>query len=261
MWSYRHQHFTVHQLPALKDNYIYLIEDHNSEMLAVVDPAVAPVVRNACKKLAKPLTHILNTHHHWDHTDGNVELKTSFNCSVIGAESDAFRLPGIDIMVAEGKLQLGSLTVDVFAVPGHTSGHIAFLIDDALFCGDTLFGAGCGRLFEGSPGQMWQSLQKIAAMPAQTKIYCAHEYTLANLNFAKHVDEKNQDVIERVRSDSDKRAGDLPTIPSTIDIEKKTNPFLRPLDESFCKAYAAERRIDASPLSVFTDIRQRKDHF
>jgi len=261
MWSYHHKSFTVHQLPALKDNYIYLIEDHGAQVLAAVDPADASVVKNACRKLGKPLTHILNTHHHWDHTDGNVLLKSAFNCTVIGSAADADRIPGIDTMVDESEILLDDLPVSILFVPGHTRGHIAFLIENALFCGDTLFGAGCGRLFEGTPAQMWHSLNKLMALPDDTKIYCAHEYTLANLRFAVQIDPDNTSLIDRIERDSDRRAGDLPTIPSELGIEKSTNPFLRPASPGFCTLYSESNGTGDDPLSVFTDIRMRKDNF
>lgn len=261
MWSYQHQNFSVHQLPALNDNYIYLIEDHNSDMLAVVDPADATPVVQACGQLDKALTHILNTHHHWDHTDGNKSLKSRFGATVIGAEVDAARIPEIDLAVSEtSTLTLGSLNIKILAVPGHTSGHIAYLINDALFCGDTLFGGGCGRLFEGTPEQMWDSLSKLASLPDETKVYCAHEYTLANLRFARVADPDNSNLTTRVGNDTQKRMKHLPTIPSTIGMEKLTNPFLRPLNGDFCYQYSEKQGLSPSkPIDVFTHLRASKD--
>jgi len=260
MWSYRHNAFTVHQLPALRDNYIYLIESHASNAMIAVDPAEAVSVRQTCKQLGKPLTHIFNTHHHWDHTDGNLSLQKDFGCLVVGFTNDAERIPGIDITVSELlPLNIQGLNITLLEVPGHTRGHIAYVVDDALFCGDTLFGAGCGRLFEGTPGQMWQSLNKIAALDAQTKVYCAHEYTLANLKFAKMLDAENPALLERIAADKNSRRQHLPTIPSWLGLEIATNPFLRPLDSMFCQRYAAEQCISPDPLTVFTDIRRRKD--
>jgi len=263
MWSYQHQNFTVHQLPVLKDNYIYLVEVHKSEALIAIDPAVAVAVRQACKVLGKQLTHICNTHHHWDHTDGNRELKNDFGCQIIGAALDANRIPAIDIHVsATTPAEIEGVSIQVINVPGHTLGHIAFLIDDALFCGDTLFGAGCGRLFEGSAAQMWNSLGKLAALDGQTRVYCAHEYTMANLAFAQGVDPDNIALSERIQHDGLLRQQSLPTIPSTMATELATNPMLRPLNADFCLAYAADNGL---PLhdgkSVFTAIRCQKDHF
>jgi len=265
MWAYQHnqhKHFTVHQLAVLSDNYIYLIEDHNSDALVVVDPADASTVRNACKTMKKPLTHIINTHHHWDHTDGNRSLKETFHCKIIGAAIDAERIPAIDIQIDENTaLKIGDLDIGVLFVPGHTRGHIAYLIDDALFCGDTLFGGGCGRLFEGTPEQMWHSLSKLAELPEKTSIYCAHEYTLANLEFAQQVDTDNPDLDHRIITDRETRTKKHPTIPSSIKLEKQTNPFLRPLDKDFCLRYATEHDLQNNALAVFTHLRASKDRF
>ncbi|MDQ6973266.1 MAG: hydroxyacylglutathione hydrolase, partial [Mariprofundaceae bacterium] len=185
MWSYQHSTFQIHQLPALNDNYIYLLEAKESHILAVIDPADASIVNQACKQLNKPLTHILNTHHHWDHTDGNKPLKQYWDCIVVGVAHDAERIPCIDVKVSpEQPFQLDHLAVDILDVGGHTLGHIAYVFDDALFCGDALFGAGCGRIFEGTFEQTWQSLQRLAQLDDDTKVYCAHEYTLPNLRFA-----------------------------------------------------------------------------
>jgi len=260
MWSYQHTGFTVHQLPALQDNYIYLIEAGSGNALVAVDPAEAVSVRKACRQLGKPLTHIFNTHHHWDHTDGNLSLKKDFGCLIVGAESDAKRIPGIDIPVSEiSPPALPGLDVSVLNVPGHTKGHITYMINDALFCGDTLFGAGCGRLFEGSAAQMWHSLNKLAELDGNTKIYCAHEYTLANLAYASAIDVNNPALTERIIADKNCRKQGQPTIPSSIDKERATNPFLRPLDPDFCQNYASSHNISSEPLAVFSDIRKRKD--
>jgi len=261
MWSYAHSSFTVHQLPALKDNYIYLIESHNSPLLAVVDPADASPVISLCEQLQRPLTHVLNTHHHWDHTDGNTALARRFGCEVVGFREDAKRIPGITVESDEGVLELGGIAAEVLFVPGHTRGHIAYRFDDALFPGDTLFGAGCGRLFEGTPAQMWQSLQKLAALPDETRVYCAHEYTLPNLRFARTVDASNEALEERTSRDTRTRMEQKPTIPSTIGLEKATNPFLQPLDAAFVEHYAAAEGITADAASVFAHIRERKDRW
>jgi len=266
MWSYQHQNFTVHQLPVLRDNYIYLIEAHKSNALIVIDPAEAEAVRRACKSLGKKLTHIFNTHHHWDHTDGNLSLKRDFKCLIVGAKADADRIPGIDVNVSETRqgeaspLEVSGLSIQVLEVPGHTRAHIAFVIDDALFCGDTLFGAGCGRLFEGTPAQMLNSLRKLAGLNANTKIYCAHEYTMANLNFARSVDGDNISLKQRIRHDAQCREQGQPTIPSSMAIEIATNPFLRPLNATFCLNYAKDNpAIGDDTLAIFTDIRLKKD--
>lgn len=260
MWHYQHQNFTVHQIPALKDNYIYLIEAGSA--VAVVDPAAAEPVIAACKQLGLTPTHVLNTHHHWDHTDGNKKLRERFDCEVIGFEGDSERIPAITTTVENGEtFSLGELSIDTLFVPGHTSGHIAFVIKDALFCGDTLFGGGCGRLFEGTPEQMWESLQKLAALPAETKVYCAHEYTLPNLRFARDIDQGNEELSERISRDTQTRMQQMPTIPSTIGLECATNPFLRPLSDDFCKQYAEQAGSPPAPVEVFAHIRASKDRW
>ncbi len=263
MWSYRHQHFTVHQLAVLKDNYIYLIEAHKSDTLVVVDPAVAEDVRSACKTLGKKLTHVFNTHHHWDHTDGNLHLKKEFGCLIVGSQNDAARIPGIDIKVsASHPPEIAALSVQVIEVPGHTLGHIAFVIDDALFCGDTLFGGGCGRLFEGTPAQMLDSLSKLTELDADTQVYCAHEYTMANLDFARSVDGENAELSRRIQHDGLRRQQGKPTIPSSISMERASNPMLRAFNADFRLAYAREQQLPKQDaLSVFTDIRLKKDRW
>ncbi len=258
MWSYRHDGFTVHQLAALNDNYIYLIDAGGA--VAAVDPAEAGPVEAACAELDLTLTHVLNTHHHWDHTGANLELAARHGCHIVGARADAARIPGIDTPVDEGSdLRLGDMAVTVLNVPGHTLGHIAYVVGDALFCGDTLFGGGCGRLFEGSPAQMWDSLNKLVRLPAATRVYCAHEYTLSNLRFARTVDADNPELTERISRDTRTRMEGKPTIPSTIGTELVTNPFLRPLSPAFCTAYAGAHGGDRDALAVFTAIRRQKD--
>ena len=262
MWSYRHNNFTVHQLPALKDNYIYLIEMHNSETLIAVDPAEAVSISRFCKASGKQLTHIINTHHHWDHTDGNITLKEKFHALVIAAAGDGHRIPAIDTPISEhAQPEIDDLNITVLSLPGNTRGHIGYLIDDALFCGDVLFGAGCGRIFEGTHQQMWQSLCKLASLPSDTKLYCAHEYTLANLRFAQAVDPVNEMLSQRINDDTRTRMDKQPTIPSTISLELATNPFLRPLDKAFCNHYARQNNISDDALAVFSDLRTRKDNY
>jgi len=258
MWSYAHHGFTVHQIPALQDNYIYLIETDG--VLACVDPAESIPVEAACTKLNHKLTHILNTHHHWDHVGGNPELKSKYGCTIIGPSYDEARIPSMDQPVSEGDaLHLGNLNVSILFVPGHTRGHIAYVVEDALFCGDTLFGAGCGRLFEGTPEQMWNSLNKITALPTSTRFYCAHEYTLGNLEFCIEFVTKNDAVQQRIKRDSERCRQGNPTIPGTIGEELETNPFLLPANEDFRRDYVKKRGIKNDPVSVFADIRAAKD--
>ncbi|MDX8392494.1 MAG: hydroxyacylglutathione hydrolase [Mariprofundaceae bacterium] len=264
MWSYQHATFTVHQIPALSDNYLYLIETGNA--LACVDPAEADPIIAACSELNRPLTHILNTHHHWDHTGGNLELKAHFGCSIIGAAHDADRIPGIEQKIAEGDaLKLGQVDVSVLDIPGHTSGHIAYVLadeqSDALFCGDTLFGAGCGRLFEGTPEQMWHSLQKLMCLTPNSRFYCAHEYTLNNIKFCMKEVSQNTDIKEYYKWSLDMINKGLPTIPGTLEREMRCNPMLLPANSEFRRDYAARHTIADDEISVFTHIREARNHW
>ncbi len=262
MWTYQHTHFKVHQIPALNDNYIYIIEDCQSDIVCIVDPAQAHIVQQACQTLGLTPTHILNTHHHWDHTDGNAELVQTYHCQVIGNQEDAKRIPCLSHPIsANGSFTLGRLHIQHMDMPGHTLGHIAYKIDDALFCGDTLFGGGCGRLFEGTPQQMWQSLQTLANLSDTTQIYCAHEYTLPNLRFARAVDPHNKALKQRITRDTQTRIKKQPTIPSSIGLEKQTNPFLRPLNPAFIQAYNQENNTCFDALQVFTHLRERKNNW
>lgn len=249
------------QIPVLSDNYVYLIHDPESEETAVVDPAVEDEVVSALESRGWQLTHIFNTHHHWDHTGANLALKERYQLTIIGPAAERDRIPGIDIAVAEGdQAYLGNIAAHVFDVPGHTSGHIAyhFAADKALFCGDTLFAMGCGRLFEGTPDQMWRSLSKFLPLPDDTKIYCAHEYTLANGTFAQTVDPDNADLNARMDEVKRLREAGLPTIPTTMGLEKATNPFLRPMSDDIQETVGM---LGAPLPKVFAEVRQRKDNF
>jgi len=262
MWTYQHINFVVHQIAALNDNYIYLIQDCHSDIVCVVDPSTSLDVKNACDTLNIKPTHILNTHHHWDHTDGNRELIQIYGVQVIGNENDAQRIKGITQAIsAAGKFELGNLHIQTIDLPGHTLGHIAFVIDDAIFCGDTLFGGGCGRLFEGSFEQMWESLQKIAALDKPTKIYCAHEYTLPNLRFAREVDGSNHLLTHRISNDTQTRMKKAPTIPSSLELELQTNPFLRPINPSFIEQYNQSNNTNFNAFETFKHLRERKNNW
>lgn len=251
----------IHQIPVLNDNYLYLIKDPDSDAVAIVDPAEADPVLAKLDELGWKLTHILNTHHHWDHTGANLELKEKTGCTIVGSAYDVARIPGIDIEVSEDKpYMFGSQKAQVFEVSGHTNGHIAYWFEgsDALFCGDTLFALGCGRLFEGTPAKMWESLQKLRVLPDPTKIYCAHEYTEANANFALTIEPQNSDLKKRFGEILELRAANKPTVPSTIGDEKATNPFLRP-DVAGIQENLQMQGADVA--DVFAEIRARKDSF
>lgn len=251
----------VHMFPCLSDNYGFLIHDSEADVTAVIDtPEVAPI-NAALNEKGWRLTHILNTHHHFDHAGGNEKLKSEWDCTVVGAANDAARIPGIDVRVADGdRYEFGSTIAEVLEVPGHTTGHIAYYFaDDAIaFVGDTLFALGCGRLFEGSPGQMWGSLQKLMALPDDTTIYCAHEYTQSNAAFALSVEPGNEELVARSAAIDRMRSEGIPTVPTTIGLEKATNPFLRPDSANLQSTVGMQ---NAELVEVFAETRRRKDNF
>ncbi len=251
----------IAQVPVLNDNYLFLIHDPVSAETAIVDPAVEDDTIAALDARGWTPTHIFNTHHHWDHVGANLALKDRYGLTIIGPAADRDRIPGIDIAVGEGdKVHLGDNAADVIFVPGHTSGHIAYYFahDKALFCGDTLFAMGCGRLFEGTPEEMWSSLNKFMLLPDDTAVYCAHEYTMANGKFALTVDPHNDDLHARMKEVERLRADGIPTVPTHIGIEKATNPFLRPMNDSIQETVGM---IGAPIPAVFAEVRKRKDNF
>ena len=249
------------QLPVLNDNYIYLIHEPASAKTAVIDPAVSQPVLDILKQKNWPLNLILNTHHHNDHIGANLELKKASNCQIIAAEADQHRIPDVDITVKEGDIfSLGNEVIKVFETPGHTSGHIVFYLENShkLFCGDTLFSMGCGRLFEGSAKQMWHSLQKIKVLPKQTQIYCTHEYTQANGAFAITLEPDNKALQQRIQQVDQLRKENIPTVPSSLELELMTNPFLR--EDSLALQQSIKMQ-NKSTIEIFTKIRQLKDSF
>jgi hydroxyacylglutathione hydrolase len=251
----------VIQIPVLSDNYIYLIVDEGSGLCACVDPAVSKPVISMLKKNNLHLDYILNTHHHSDHIGANLELQKKYNCQIIGNEKDKDRIPGINLFVKENsKFSIGSSEFKVFEVSGHTIGHICYYFekDNIIFCGDTLFSLGCGRLFEGSPATMVESLLKIRALPDETKIYCAHEYTLNNANFAQTLEPNNEDLKKKIEEIKKKRTQGLPTIPSILGEEKKLNPFLRFDDQKLLKNMGLKFRDNTESFRI---IRELKDDF
>jgi hydroxyacylglutathione hydrolase len=251
----------IEQIAVLRDNYVYLLRDEQTGACAAVDPSVAPPVRTALDRLGWTLTHILNTHHHHDHTGGNLELKRATGCTIIGHARDAARIPGIDVGVADGEVvALGAARARVIDVSGHTVGHIAYWFAEAraLFCGDTLFSLGCGRLFEGTPQQMWHSLSRLRELPPETRVYCGHEYTESNACFALQIDPDNPSLRRRAEEVRQLRANGLPTVPSLLGEEQAANPFLRADDARLQQA--AGLALD-DPVAAFAEIRRRKDAF
>ncbi|MFC3712461.1 hydroxyacylglutathione hydrolase [Sphingoaurantiacus capsulatus] len=220
----------VVQVPVLSDNYVYLVHDAASGETAVVDPAVPEPVLEAAGARGWRITQILNTHWHPDHVGANAAIKAATGCTITGPAGEEAKIPGIDRAVVEGDaVCIGAAVGKVIDVPGHTAGHNAyhFAADGLLFCGDTLFAMGCGRLFEGTPEQMFGSLGKLMALPDATQVYCAHEYTASNGRFALTVEPDNHALRERMDAVIAARGAGRPTVPSTIALERATNPFTR----------------------------------
>ena len=251
----------IHQFPCLSDNYGFLVRDAASGAVASIDTPDAAAINAALAEKGWRLTHILNTHWHPDHAGGNLALKKKWDCRIIGPRGEAAKIPAIEDEVGEGDIvELGASRARVHDTPGHTAGHIIyhFTEDGAAFVGDTIFAMGCGRLFEGTPDQMWASLAKITAMPPQTKLYCAHEYTQANAAFALSVDPHNEDLHARAAEVERLRAAGEWTVPTDVAIELKTNPFLRAEDAGL---QAAIGMTGADAVAVFAETRKRKDNF
>jgi len=251
----------THLFPCLKDNYGVLLHDASTGTTAAIDAPEAAAVEAALAEKGWRLTDILVTHHHADHTDGITELKKKHMCRVIAPRKEASKIPSIDVTVREGDVvSVGSLVGRVLETPGHTAGHISYWFkqDKLAFVGDTLFSVGCGRIIEGNPEMMWQSLLKIRNLPADTLIYCGHEYTAANVHFALTIEPKNPALRARAEEVLRLVGQKKPTIPTTIQQEKSYNPFLRADLHSVAGAIGME----GSPAAqVFGLIRARKDKF
>jgi len=249
-------------IPVLADNYIYILHDDDSGATAVIDPAISEPVLAALSARGWKLDMVLNTHHHHDHIGANLALKLATGCHVVGAASDAQRIPGLDKALIDGDcFMLGQYELQALNTPGHTSGHIVYYcpIVPALFCGDTLFSLGCGRLFEGSPQDMLLSLQRIKSLPAETLIYCTHEYTLSNALFALTVDPNNLGLQQYYALICEKRRQGLSTLPSNLALELATNPFLRTDKPILRSAVGCDDTSDE--VEVFARLRRLKDDF
>ena len=247
-------------ISCLSDNYSYLIHDEESNTVAIIDPSEFKPCDKIIKKYNK-LDFILNTHHHADHVNGNLELKKKYNSKILGFSQDKRRIPGIDILLEENQKQkIGNLEFEVIFIPGHTKGHIAFFFskEKIAFTGDTLFSLGCGRVFEGTHEEMFYSLNKIKNLPPDTKIYCGHEYTKSNLNFCLAYDHKNTFLKEKEIDIKKKLNSNLPTIPSILGQEIKTNIFLRCNDPEIKLALGLK---DSPEVEVFSKLRDLKDSF
>lgn len=253
------------RIPVLSDNYIFLMLDLDRKIAAVVDPAEAAPVLAELVRHNVQLVAIFNTHHHGDHVGGNKELIAAFpDLRVYGGAEDRGRIPGQQVYLVDGdRVEFGDRSGEVFFVPGHTRAHIAYYflpvesnVPGELFCGDTIFAGGCGRLFEGTPAQMVGSMTKLRQLPDDTRIWCAHEYTLSNLKFAVTVDPDNQELQQRLVDVTAARDRLIPTVPTTLGVEKRTNPFLR-WDNTALQASVASH----DPIETFARIRGRKDQF
>ena len=250
---------TLIPLPAFEDNYIWVLHDgHHAVAVDPGDPAPLIAFLDAQQLV---LTAVLITHHHRDHTGGNTLLRQRYGCAIHAPENP--RIPAVTHVLCGGdvlEIDEPNLHFDILATPGHTLDHISYVGHGNLFCGDTVFGCGCGKLFEGNPGMMATSLDAILALPDATRVCCAHEYTLSNIDFAKTIDGSNPALLERERADRDAREHGLPTLPSTLAQEKATNPFLR-FHDADMTAFAARylKRPDPSPSEVFGAIRAAKD--
>jgi hydroxyacylglutathione hydrolase len=244
-------------VPCLSDNYAYLIK--SGSQCAVVDPSEPEPVRAALARTGWKLTHILNTHHHLDHCGGNLALKEETGARIVGPGKDAARIPGLDVGVDESSgWEFDGRKVQVLEVPAHTKGAITFVIDGNAFTGDTLFTLGCGRLFEGDPQMMWTSLSKLMRLADETRVYCGHEYTQSNGRFALTLEPGNAALTTRMVDVTAARQAGKPTVPSTMGLEKRTNPFLRPDSAEIRKSLGMEK---AGDVAVFGEIRARKDKF
>jgi hydroxyacylglutathione hydrolase len=247
--------------PCLKDNFGVLIHDPASGATASIDAPEAAPVEAALKKTGWRLTDILVTHHHGDHTAGIAELKAHHKCRVVAPRGEAQRIAHVDELVGEGdKVRVGSLEARVIETPGHTAGHISYFFpaDKLAFVGDTLFSIGCGRVIEGNPEMMWHSLLKLRSLPDDTRFYCGHEYTNANIRFAKTIEPNNKALAARADEVAKLSAAGKPTIPETIGAEKAANPFLRADDAEVAKSVDLA---GAPAWKVFAEIRERKNRF
>jgi len=249
----------VHQFPCLSDNYGVLIHDGEHQLTASIDAPDAGTVAAALKDKGWRLTHILTTHHHGDHTAGNLALKSETRCTIIGPRAEAAKVPGIDKSVGEGDtFAFGGFEVRVLDTPGHTAGHVSYWLPSAgvAFVGDTLFAIGCGRVIEGNAQMMWDSLRKLMALPKETALYCGHEYTQANARFALTIEPENEALQARAKEVDRLRAAGKPTLPTRLGLELETNPFLRPASP------AIQKRLDMvgkPEWQIFGEIRERKN--
>jgi hydroxyacylglutathione hydrolase len=250
----------IRQVPSRSDNFTVLIHDRSTGATAAIDAPDEKSVLTVLNETGWKLTDILVTHEHDDHVEGIPALKAKFNCRVVAPKTST-KVPLVDLRVSEGdSVKVGSLTASVLDTPGHCADHIAYWFKQqkTLFAGDTLFALGCGRIFGCQPAELFNSIEKFAAMPDDTAVYCGHEYTLSNAKFALAMDPNNMTLRTRALDIENKRAQNRPTLPTTIGLEKATNPFMRARDAGL---QATLGMIGATPVAVFTELRERKNRF
>jgi hydroxyacylglutathione hydrolase len=251
----------IDQFICRDDNFGVLIHDPMSGDTAAIDAPDAAPIREHLDRAGWRLTHLLITHHHFDHVEGIAPLKEAYGAKVIGPKPEAEKIAGLDEAYGDGEsFDFAGRRVNVIHTPGHTLGHVCFHIpsEKLLFAADTLFALGCGRVFEGTLDDMWTSMQKLAALPDDTTVYCGHEYTLSNARFARSVDPDNPELAERFDRITEMRSKNIATLPTAIGYEKRTNPFLRPHDPAIRRHLGMENATDAE---VFAELRTRKDKF
>jgi len=250
----------IHRFPCLNDNYGYLVHEPVSGQTAAIDTPDADKYLAEAERLGWHVSHILNTHWHPDHAGGNLKIKEATGCTIYGPAGEAEKIPGIDVKLKEGDtVELGRATARVLDVPGHTLGHIAyhFAAQNDAFVGDALFALGCGRVFEGTMEMMWASLSKLKALPLETTIYCAHEYTQSNARFAETIEPANEALAVYVKKIDELRAKGIPTVPTNLERELATNPFLRADNPDLQAAMGHP----GDAVATFAEIRGRKDRF
>jgi hydroxyacylglutathione hydrolase len=249
----------IRLFPCLSDNFGYLIHDPVSKATASIDaPEAGPIIQ-ALQREGWKLTDILVTHHHADHVGGIAELKAKYNCRVVAPYDKAVPIEQVDERVREGQVvHVGTLSASILETPGHTLDHISYLFDTehALFCADTLFSVGCGRVFEGTYPMMWDSLLKLRGLPDNTRVYCGHEYTLSNIKFARTIEKDNASLQARAEEAAQQRAANKPTVPTLLGEEKKANVFLR---ADVASVAAALGMAGKSAAEVFSELRERKN--
>ena len=253
--------FEITTIKSLTDNYIWILRNNSDNLTAVIDPGESDSVNKTLKKNQWDLNQIINTHHHYDHTDGNSKLKEKWNAELVAPKQEKNKIPNIDIEVKDGDLiNLAGLKAKVIHTPGHTIGHVVYYLENEkiLFAGDTIFSLGCGRVFEGSMEDMYLSLKKIKNLDPKTLIYCGHEYTENNLKFAKEVEKENSDFNFFSKKILNLKELDLPTIPTVLEDELKCNPFLRTNNPDIALYFGISNDSD---LEIFSKLRDLKDRF